>query len=184
METLKDYDEVLQEETPDEMSWDTQAGSAWQEGEEDGMRVYVCNSCGGQVITDATTAATQCPYCGNPMVMASQFAGDLRPDYVIPFRLDLKAAKEAMKRHLQKKRLLPKAFKTQNHIDEIKGVYVPFWLSTPARTPISTTAPPACASGATASTITPKPATLRCTAPAVWASSAYPWTARPKCPTI
>ena len=128
METLKDYDEVLQEETPDEMSWDTQAGSAWQEGEEDGMRVYVCNSCGGQVITDATTAATQCPYCGNPMVMASQFAGDLRPDYVIPFRLDLKAAKEAMKRHLLKKRLLPKAFKTQNHIDEIKGVYVPFWL--------------------------------------------------------
>ena len=26
------------------------------------------------------------------------------------------------------KRLLPKIFKDQNHIDEIKGVYVPFWL--------------------------------------------------------
>ena len=26
------------------------------------------------------------------------------------------------------KRLLPKVFKDQNHIDEIKGVYVPFWL--------------------------------------------------------
>ena len=26
------------------------------------------------------------------------------------------------------KRLLPKVFKSQNHIEEIKGVYVPFWL--------------------------------------------------------
>ena len=31
-------------------------------------------------------------------------------------------------RHLEGKRLLPKVFKDQNHIDEIKGVYVPFWL--------------------------------------------------------
>ena len=27
-----------------------------------------------------------------------------------------------------KKRLLPKTFKDENHIDEVKGVYVPFWL--------------------------------------------------------
>ena len=31
-------------------------------------------------------------------------------------------------RHLSGKRLLPKVFKSQNHIDEIKVVYVPFWL--------------------------------------------------------
>lgn len=31
-------------------------------------------------------------------------------------------------KHLNGKRLLPKIFKDQNHIDEIKGVYVPFWL--------------------------------------------------------
>lgn len=30
--------------------------------------------------------------------------------------------------HLSGKRLLPKIFKDQNHIDEIKGIYVPFWL--------------------------------------------------------
>ena len=24
--------------------------------------------------------------------------------------------------------MLPKAFKTENHLDEIKGIYVPFWL--------------------------------------------------------
>ena len=60
--------------------------------------------------------------------MKGQFAGDLKPDYVIPFKYDKKAAKEAMKKHLLNKRLLPKTFKDENHIDEIKGLYVPFWL--------------------------------------------------------
>ena len=52
----------------------------------------------------------------------------LKPDLVIPFKLDKKAAKEGLKKHLTGKRLLPKIFKDQNHIDEIKGIYVPFWL--------------------------------------------------------
>ena len=77
---------------------------------------------------DATSAAADCPYCGSHVVMTNQFKGDLRPDYVIPFKLDKEAAKEALKKHLCGKRLLPKVFKSENHIDEIRGVYVPFWL--------------------------------------------------------
>nr|MBP3599233.1 hypothetical protein [Eubacterium sp.] len=127
-ETLKSYDDVLSQEQEDEMTWETAAGSEWQEGETDGMAVYVCESCGGEIIAETTTGATKCPYCDNPVIMTRQFAGDLRPDYVIPFKLDKKAAKAAMNAHLQGKRLLPKVFKDENHIDEIKGVYVPFWL--------------------------------------------------------
>ena len=73
-------------------------------------------------------AATSCPFCGNPVVLMGQFKGDLRPDYIIPFKLDKKAAKAGFEKHLSGKRLLPKVFKSQNHIEEIKGVYVPFWL--------------------------------------------------------
>lgn len=127
-ETLKNYDDVLSQAQEDDMTWETAAGSEWQEGETDGMSVYQCESCGGEIIAAATTGATRCPYCDNPVIMSSRFAGDLRPDYVIPFRLDKKAAKEAMRKHLQGKRLLPKVFKEENHLDEIKGVYVPFWL--------------------------------------------------------
>lgn len=60
--------------------------------------------------------------------MMGRFAGDLKPDYVIPFKLDKKAAKANLNKHLMGKRLLPKVFKDQNHIDEVKGGYVPFWL--------------------------------------------------------
>ena len=128
VETLKDYDNELNNETTEDMSgWDTPT-EEWQEGDEEGMRVYTCNSCGGSVIGDENTAATSCPYCGNPVVMMGQLRGELKPDYVIPFKLDKKAAKEGYLKHIKGKKLLPKLFKDQNHIDEIKGIYVPFWL--------------------------------------------------------
>ncbi len=130
MEALKEYDQVLADESAqsDNMQWETQPGEAWQEGEADNLRSYVCNSCGGEIIGDENTGATSCPYCGNPVVMMDSFKGELKPDYVIPFKVDKKAAKEGLKRHLKGKILLPKVFKDENHIDEIKGIYVPFWL--------------------------------------------------------
>lgn len=128
METLAGYDQELKNEQADDMRWETNAGDEWQDGETDGLRSYVCDSCGGEIVGDENTAATSCPFCGNPVVIMKQFSGSLRPDYVIPFQIDKKAAKEALKKHYQGKRLLPKVFKDENHIDEVKGVYVPFWL--------------------------------------------------------
>lgn len=125
---LQAYDEILRGQTEDDMQWDTVAGQAWQPGETDGLRVYTCQSCGGEVVGDETLGATSCPFCGNPVVMTGQFDGSLKPDYVIPFKHDKKAAMNALKKHYSGKRLLPKAFSQQNHIDEIKGVYVPVWL--------------------------------------------------------
>ncbi|MBR6918398.1 MAG: hypothetical protein IKN38_09465 [Clostridia bacterium] len=128
VETLQSYDEELRQDAPDNMTWDTNAGDTWQYGETDGMRTYACKSCGGEIVGDETLAATSCPYCGNPVVLMGQFTGALKPDLIIPFKLDKKAAKEGLNRHLKGKKLLPKVFKDQNHIDEVKGLYVPFWL--------------------------------------------------------
>ena len=127
-ETLKANDDILKEEKPDMMDWSSQPGNEWMQGELDGQKVYLCKSCGGQIICDDTTGATDCPYCGSPVVLVGQFAGDKRPDLIIPFKLDKEAAKAGFKQHLQKKRLLPKQFRKDSYIDEIKGVYVPFWL--------------------------------------------------------
>ena len=125
---LDTYEEEKNNLPEDDMTWETQAGGEWQEGETDGMRVYVCQSCGGEIIGDETLGATTCPYCGNHVVMKGQFSGQLKPDYVIPFKVDKKAAKEQLKKHMEGKPLLPKMFKSENHLDEIKGIYVPFWL--------------------------------------------------------
>ncbi|MDR3219004.1 MAG: hypothetical protein LBU22_08540 [Dysgonamonadaceae bacterium] len=127
MDALKSYDDVLKEEQPSEMDWQTST-EEFQPGECDDMMTYNCNSCGGEIVGDANLAATSCPYCGNPVIMTGQLSGTLRPDYVIPFKLDKKAAKEALQNHIKGKPLVPKIFKDENHIDEIKGIYVPFWL--------------------------------------------------------
>jgi len=127
--SLKKMDDILEKDK--EKKTDDQWGRSddeWAEEESSGMAIYTCQTCGGEIIADQTTGASSCPYCGNPVIMTKQFSGDLKPDYVIPFKLDKEAAKDGLRKHLQGKTLLPKEFKNDNRIDEIKGVYVPFWL--------------------------------------------------------
>lgn len=120
--------DAKQEAAGEESQWDySSLGSDWGE---DGakMKAYSCPSCGAELICDETTAATSCPYCGNPTIVPGQFSGTMKPDFVIPFKLDKEAAKTALKNHYKGKKLLPGAFVKENHIEEIRGVYVPFWL--------------------------------------------------------
>ena len=128
VETLASYDEELKNESTDDMLWDTEQSSQWKDGEAEGLHNYRCNSCGGEIIGDETMAATSCPFCGNPVVMMDKLSGGLKPDYVIPFKKDKKAAKAALQKHYCNKKLLPKVFKDENHLDEVKGIYVPFWI--------------------------------------------------------
>ncbi|MBR4628053.1 MAG: hypothetical protein IKO47_10210 [Ruminococcus sp.] len=125
---VQEFNHAVQSSDENSMQWETSAGGEWGSGETEGMKVYHCESCGAEIVTDGTTAASKCPYCDSPIVMTGSFSGDLKPDYVIPFKLDKKAATAALNKHLEGKRLLPKIFRSDNHIDEIKGVYVPVWL--------------------------------------------------------
>ncbi len=89
---------------------------------------YICSSCGAELISDGTVAVSTCPYCGNPAVSPGQLSGAFSPDAVIPFKLAKKDAVAALDNHYKGKILLPKSFKEGNHIEEVQGVYVPFWL--------------------------------------------------------
>ena len=112
----------------DQGEWDISGLSDNWGADGAGLKAYNCPSCGAELICDQNTAATCCPYCGNPTVVPGQFSGSLKPDFILPFRLDKKAAVAALKKHYSDKPFLPKTFSDQNHIEEIQGVYVPFWL--------------------------------------------------------
>ena len=108
--------------------WDTsELGSDWG-SDAAGMKSYSCPSCGAELICDETTAATACPYCGNPSVVPGQFSGSLKPDYILPFRLSKDDAVKALKAHYKGKPFLPRTFSSENHVQELKGLYVPFWM--------------------------------------------------------
>ena len=56
--------------------------------------------------------------------MKGQFSGDLKPDYIIPFKLDKKAAKENYYKHLKGKKYLPKVFKKRKPCGRNTKAYI------------------------------------------------------------
>lgn len=130
IESLKEFEEERMEEDHDPQ-WDGE--NVWQTQEEledeDGTLVsYTCESCGGEIVADRNMAASSCPFCANPVIIPRKLSGALRPDLVIPFKLDAKQAKEQLRSHLKGKVLLPSLFRSENRLEEMRGVYVPFWL--------------------------------------------------------
>ena len=117
--------EEKQQEQQEEISWDT---SSEQKQETLNMKSYSCPSCGAELICEETTAATSCPYCGNPSIVPGQMTGSLKPDFIIPFKFNKDGAKQALSNHYKHKKFLPKAFSEQNQIEKIQGLYVPFWF--------------------------------------------------------
>ena len=125
----KEKEQRAQEAMAEENSsaWEVDTTADWGKDTAN-MKAYKCSACGAEMICDNNTAATCCPYCGSQTVIPGQFAGSLKPEYVIPFVKSKDDAIDALKKHYQGKKLLPKFFKEGNHIEEVQGVYVPFWL--------------------------------------------------------
>lgn len=109
-------------------SWSLAGTGEFDDAEVQEMRTCCCPSCGAELVCDHATIATSCPYCDNPTVIQSRVAGALRPDLVIPFKLEKDAAVAALKKHYAKRPFLPRFFKDENRIQSIKGIYVPFFL--------------------------------------------------------
>lgn len=104
------------------------ANAKWSDADVDNMVAYNCPSCGAQLMVDQVTAVTSCPYCGNNTVLPGQLSDVLKPDLIIPFKLDKGAAVASLKQYYGGKRFLPDGFTEGNHLEEVQGVYVPFWL--------------------------------------------------------
>ena len=92
------------------------------------IRVYDCSYCGAEVVTDNVTSATFCVYCQRPVVMTNQLSGEFKPSVIIPFHNTKDQALSTFKNYLKKKRFLPDAYKSDQNIEKLTGVYLPFWL--------------------------------------------------------
>ena len=125
---LKAYTDELANTEQEDTSWDESMVQAFTNEDKRGIKIYSCDSCGGEIIVEETTSSCTCPYCGNNLLVAKELSGDLKPNYVIPFKNDKEAVMESLKKFFKKKPLLPGSFSKENVIEEIKPLYVPFWL--------------------------------------------------------
>lgn len=113
----------------------TGAAEAAQKQAEDGeaycgqMNLFTCPNCGAEVAADDNTVADFCYYCHNPVVHSGRLSGQLQPHKIIPFRITREEAQAAFLKWCKSKWFLPKAFKSQAHAAQIRGVYYPFWVT-------------------------------------------------------
>lgn len=100
------------------------------EAEESGETViYNCPSCGAEIVTDNTTAATYCYFCHNPVVLTGRLANEYRPDRVLPFAIDREQAISKFLAWTKGKKFVPKDFFAKKQIESISGVYYPYWMA-------------------------------------------------------
>ena len=125
----KEQERAAKAQAEKEAKWATEdAGGQFTAEETEMMRQFTCSACGAALVADGNTMATECVYCGNPTMVPSRFDGMIKPDYVIPFKKDKKDAVAALKKFYEGKILLPNAFKSNNRVQDIQSMYVPFWL--------------------------------------------------------
>lgn len=116
MDKINDvYSEDVIDETPEEKEYCSFDG-------------YKCNSCGAEIVTDEYTSATFCSFCGSPAMIKGRLSGALKPQKVIPFKIQREAAVEAYKKWAGKGLVTPSGFRKESTIEKITGIYVPFWL--------------------------------------------------------
>ena len=92
------------------------------------MQAFHCKSCGAELITEGTTTATECPYCGSPTILPDRIDGGIRPEMVVPFVITKEQAQHSFENYFKGKKLLPNIFKQDNQIAEMRKLYVPYWL--------------------------------------------------------
>lgn len=125
---LKDHFGELDESLDDKENQVDESASA--EEDEFGFNavLFSCPNCGAEIITEATTVATSCIYCHSPVVLSGRLSGDYKPDIVIPFGFTGDAAKEKFYAMCKKKWFLPSDFISDAQIENMKGIYYPYWL--------------------------------------------------------
>lgn len=124
---IQDYYSKAESKASEEEVREEKAKQNTKEEQAEEAVVYTCPSCGAEVITTATTAATTCFYCQNPVVLGGRLSGEYLPDRVVPFELSKEKAIDKFMEMCKKKWFLPKFFADKKNFEKMTGVYFPYW---------------------------------------------------------
>lgn len=95
---------------------------------EEKSALYLCPSCGSEIIADKNAVTMECYYCHSPVTLVGRLSGEYKPDYIIPFSISREQAEQKFKDFCKNMILLPNDFTNGKVLEKITGVYVPFWL--------------------------------------------------------
>ncbi len=121
------FDHTLPQQDSQQIDWKIE-GYIKNHEKMDTQYGFSCTSCGAEIIADKNLVASECMYCGNPVMVPNNVSGMLKPDFILPFKFDKKEAEKRLMQFYRKKILLPNLFKSKSQVSKITGIYVPFWL--------------------------------------------------------
>ncbi|MDE5770950.1 MAG: hypothetical protein K2I06_04865 [Ruminococcus sp.] len=100
-----------------------------QQAFEEHTNLYHCASCGADIMADDQQTALFCYYCHNPVILAGKLTGKYKPDKVIGFQYTRENALNCFKDWIKNKHFVPDDFKSQEQMEKMTGLYVPFWIA-------------------------------------------------------
>lgn len=89
--------------------------------------IYSCTSCGAELAVNGVEASTFCAYCGQPTIVFNRVSHELKPELIIPFKVQRDHAINAIRERFAKGRFIPGEVKNFD-VERVCGIYIPYWL--------------------------------------------------------
>lgn len=91
-------------------------------------RSVQCQSCRAVMTYDATRVGQNCEFCGSPALVAyDEIKSPIRPEGVLPFRIDRNRVREDLCRWWRSKWLAPGRLAKAALVDTVRSAYIPYW---------------------------------------------------------
>ncbi|KAA0209823.1 zinc ribbon domain-containing protein [bacterium] len=93
-----------------------------------GVHQIKCQECGAEIVIPSGEQTARCDYCGSRKTVDVPMPAEvLRPESILPFRFDAASAEERFRHWLKGLWFRPNALKSRNTVEELNGIYAPYW---------------------------------------------------------
>ena len=93
----------------------------------DEAKVVKCENCSAKNVIDKNSITSTCPFCGSNQVVDTDELSGIKPQRVIPFKLNEGDASTKYHTWVKKRFLTPSKIKKAKIETTISGVYLPIW---------------------------------------------------------
>ncbi len=87
--------------------------------------VFRCENCGAREVLRREDIAKKCSFCGTTNIVETDELPGVKPNAVVPFKIEVDTAIEKFKAWVKKKFFAPSKFKKEVKAENISGVYNP-----------------------------------------------------------
>ena len=97
-------------------------------GWHDERRSVQCQSCRAVMVFEAARVGQNCEFCGSPaLVDYAEIKAPIRPQGVLPFRVDVHRVRDDIRRWWRSKWFAPGTLARKSLVDTVRSLYIPYW---------------------------------------------------------